>query len=128
MVLDLVLNSVWKFPAVIVLVLLHGPTTCTLTKSMKKKLGGNHEKMFACSFEQILEAALHKTATVWLFTTHLTNHLGETSQRSMNEFISNVFLWTPIHGHSSVGQLVKTYIHQLCVDTGWRLLMDKRDK
>ena len=25
------------------------------------------------------------------------------------------------HGHTSVGQPTKTYIHQLCADTGYRL-------
>ena len=42
--------------------------------------------------------------------------------RSTDKFISNVLLqWTPIHGHTGVGWPAKTYIHQLCVDTGCRL-------
>ena len=31
--------------------------------------------------------------------------------------ISNILLWTPTHGHISVGLPAKTYIHHLCVDT-----------
>ena len=33
----------------------------------------------------------------------------------------DIFLWTPTHGHTSVGQPVKTYLNQLCVDTGCSL-------
>ena len=29
-----------------------------------------------------------------------------------------LLLWTPTHGHINVGQAAKTYIHQLCMDTG----------
>ena len=35
------------------------------------------------------------------------------------KLISNIFPWTPTHGHSRVGQLVKTYINQLCANTGY---------
>ena len=30
----------------------------------------------------------------------------------------NVLLWTPKHGHASIGRPHKTYLHQLCEDTG----------
>ena len=36
----------------------------------------------------------------------------------VNKHISNVILWTPSHGHTSVGRWAKTYTHQLCVDPG----------
>ena len=32
-------------------------------------------------------------------------------QRCKDVLISDILLWTPIHGHTSVGRLVKTYIH-----------------
>ena len=38
---------------------------------------------------------------------------------SKDELMSNIFLWTPTHGHTSVGRSAKTYIHQNC--TEWRL-------
>ena len=30
-------------------------------------------------------------------------------------------LWTPTHVHANVGQPAKTYIYQLCADTGYSL-------
>ena len=34
------------------------------------------------------------------------------------KLINDILLWTPTHGHTSVGHLAKTYIRQLCMDTG----------
>ena len=34
---------------------------------------------------------------------------------------SDYLQWTPTHGHTSVDQLAKTYIHKLCADTGCHL-------
>ena len=50
----------------------------------------------------------------------------------MVELISGILLWTPMHGHTSVGELAKTDIHQLCADTGYSLenlqgVMNDRD-
>ena len=33
-------------------------------------------------------------------------------------YISDVLLWTPTHGCASVGRPARTYIQQLCEDTG----------
>ena len=41
--------------------------------------------------------------------------------RSKDKLISDVLLWTPLHGHASVDQLTRTYIQQLCTDTGCSL-------
>ena len=38
-----------------------------------------------------------------------------------DEIINNVHLRTPTYGHTSVDQQAKTYVHQLCVDTGYCL-------
>ena len=38
--------------------------------------------------------------------------------RSKDELISDVLLWTPTHGCARVGRPVRTYIQQLCEDTG----------
>ena len=46
-----------------------------------------------------------------------TRHAGH-SWRSKDEFISDVLLWTSTHGCASVGQLARTYLNQLCADTG----------
>ena len=38
--------------------------------------------------------------------------------RSSNGLISDVFLWTPTYGQAKVGRPARTYIEQLCEDTG----------
>ena len=38
--------------------------------------------------------------------------------RSRDELISDVLLWTPTHGWAKAGRLARTYIQQLCEDTG----------
>ena len=53
--------------------------------------------------------------------------------RSKEELISDVFLWIPLHGRASVGWPTRTYLQQLCTDTGYSLedlqeAMDDRDK
>ena len=46
-----------------------------------------------------------------------TNHAGH-CWRSRDEFISDVLLWTPTHGRAKAGRPARTYIQQLCEDTG----------
>ena len=41
--------------------------------------------------------------------------------RSKYELINDILLWTTTNGHTSVNQLVKTNIYQLCVNIGCRL-------
>ena len=38
--------------------------------------------------------------------------------RSKDELISDVLLWTPAYGQAKAGQPARTYIQQLCEDTG----------
>ena len=59
----------------------------------------------ACYFKPILKTAPYKIAIGSLFMFHFASHL-----------ISDVLLWTPTYGHTSVGQPTKTYIHQFCAD------------
>ena len=72
----------------------------------------------------ILEASPEKTAALRPPTSDLTHHpskkVGPCWGRK-NELISDVLLWNLTHGHTSVNQLAKTYIHRLCADTGCRL-------
>ena len=51
------------FQAVAMSMLLYGYTTWTSMKHLEKKLDGNYSRMLHSYFEQILEAASHKTAT-----------------------------------------------------------------
>ena len=46
-----------------------------------------------------------------------TRHAGH-CWRSRDELISDVLLWTPTHGRAKVGRPARTYIQQLCEDTG----------
>ena len=75
-------------------------------------------------FEQILEAAPYQTITVWPLTSYITSHpnkMSKTSWRSKNELIINSLQWTHTHGHIRIVQRAETYIHQLCINSGWCL-------
>ena len=77
-----------------------------------------------CCFKKILEAAPCKTAVAQPIISHLISHpskMSKTCWKSKDEFISNIFLWTSTHGHTSVGWHAKIYIHQLCADIGCSL-------
>ena len=76
------------------------------------------------SFEQVMEAAHHKAAAVRPSTAHhktmkvrRTRH-AEHCWRSRDELISDVLLLTPLHGRATAGWPARTYILQLCADTG----------
>ena len=46
-----------------------------------------------------------------------TRHAG-TCWRSRDELIRDVLLWIPTHGRAKAGRPARTYIQQLCEDTG----------
>ena len=46
-----------------------------------------------------------------------TRHAGHCC-RSRDQLISDVLLWTPTYGRTKVGRPARTYIQQLCEDTG----------
>ena len=46
-----------------------------------------------------------------------TRHAGH-CWRSRDKLISDVLLWTPAHGRAKAGRPARTYIQQLCEDTG----------
>ena len=46
-----------------------------------------------------------------------TRHAGH-CWRSRDKLIRDVLLWTPTHGHARAGRPARTYIQQLCEDTG----------
>ena len=46
-----------------------------------------------------------------------TRHAGH-CWRSRDELISDVLLWTPTSGRAKAGRPARTYIQQLCEDTG----------
>ena len=105
------------FQAIAMTVLLYGCTTWTLMKCLKNKLDGNYIR--------ILHAVLNKSWKKHLIKQQLDGHLPPISQTiyvrwtrhaghcwgSKDEIISNILLWTPTYGHTSIGWPAKTYIH-----------------
>ena len=112
------------FQAAVVSILLYGCTTWTLTKRLKKKLDGNYTRM--------LRAILNKswrqhptrhqlyghlppiTKTIQVRRTRYAGHCW----RSKDELVSDVLLWTPAYSQAKAGRPARTYIQQLCEDTG----------
>ena len=112
------------FQSAVVSILLYGCTTWTLTKRLKKKLDGNYTRMLGA----ILNKSWRQHPTRHQLYEHLppimktiqvrrTRHAGH-CWRSKNELISDVLLWTPAYGQAKTGRPARTYIQQLCEDTG----------
>ena len=105
-------------------ILLYGCTTWTLTKKMEKKLDGNHTRM--------LWEILNKTWRQHPTKQHLYGQLPRTTKTirirrtrhaghcwsSRDKLLSDVLSWTPSHGSAKAGRPARTYIQQLCADTG----------
>ena len=112
------------FQAAVVSILLYGCTTWTLTKQLEKKLDGNYTRMLRA----VLNKSWRQHPTRHQLYGHLppitktiqvrrTRHVGH-CWRSKDELISDVFLWTPTYGCAKAGRPARTYIQQLCEDTG----------
>ena len=129
------LSIIWKsdltdemkrsfFQAAVVSILLYGCTTWTLTKRLEKKLDGNYTRM--------LRAILNKSRRQHPTRRQLYGHLPPITKtiqvrrarhaghcwRSMDELVSDVLLWTPTYGQAKAVRPARTYIQQLCEDTG----------
>ena len=112
------------FQAVVVSILLYGCTTWTLTKRLEKKQGGNYTRMLRA----ILNKSWQQHPTRHQLYSHLppimktiqarrTRHAGH-CWRSKDKLVSDLLLWTPAYGQSKAGRPARTYIQQLCDDTG----------
>ena len=112
------------FQAAVVSILLYGCTTWTLRKRLEKKLDGNYTRMLRA----ILNKSWRQHPTRHQLYGHLppitttiqvrrTRHAGH-CWKSRDELISDVLLWTPIYGRAKAGRPARTYIQQLCEDTG----------
>ena len=112
------------FQAAVTSILLYECTTWTLTKRHEKKLDGNYTRMLRA----ILNKSWRQHPTRHQLYGHLppivktiqvrpTRHARH-SWRSRDELISDVLLWIPTHGRSKAGRPARTYIQQLCEDTG----------
>ena len=128
------LSIIWKsnqtdkmkrgfFQAAVESILLYGCTTWTLSKRLEK-LDGNYTRM--------LRAILNKSWQQHPTRHQLYGHLPSITKtiqprrtkyaghcwRSKDEIVSDVLLWTPAYGQSKAGRPARTYIQQLCDDTG----------
>ena len=112
------------FQAAVASILLYRCTTSTLTKRLEKKLDGNYRRMLWA----ILNKSWRQHPTRHQLYGHLplfrktiqvrrTRHAGH-CWRSRDELIRDVLLWTPTHGRAKAGRPARTYIQQLCEDTG----------
>ena len=129
------LSIIWKsdltdkmkrsfFQAAVVSILLYGCTTWTLTKRLEKKLDGNYTRMLRAilnkswrqhpSRHKLYGHLLPITKTI---QTRRTRHAG-LCLRSRDELISDVLLCTPTYDREKAGRPARTYIQQLCEDTG----------
>ena len=112
------------FQAAVTSILLYGCTTWTQTKRLEKKLDGNYTRMLRA----ILNKSWRQHPTRHQLYGHLppitktiqvrrTRHAGH-CWRSRGELIRDVLLWTPTHDRAKAGRPARTYIQQLCEDTG----------
>ena len=76
------------------------------------------------NLEQVLAATPHKKQLYGHLSTitktiqiRRTKHAGHCC-RSRDELIRDVLLWTPTHGRAKAGRPARTYLQQLCKDTG----------
>ena len=119
------LSIIWKsdltdkmkrrfFQAAVVTIRLHGCTTWTLTKRLKKKLDGNYARML----KAIMNKSGRQHPTSHRLYGHLlpitkTIHAGHCS-RIKDDLISDVLLWAPTNFQAKAGWPARTYIQQLC--------------
>ena len=105
-------------------ILLYGYTTWTLTKRLEKKLDGNYTRMLRAILNKFWRQHSTKhqlyghlptsNKTIQVTQTRYAGHCW----RSRDEIISDVLLWTPTGGRAKEGWPARTYIQQLCEDTG----------
>ena len=127
------------FQAVVVSILLYGCTIWTLSKRIEKKLNGNCTRTPRAilnkswkqhpSKQQLYGHLLPIFKTIQIWRTRQAGHCW----RSKDELIIDVLLWTPSHGRAIVGRPTRTYLQQLCTDTGCNLedlpdVMDDRNE
>ena len=81
-------------------------------------------KNAASNIEQVLAATPHKAPTIRppvsitkTIQVRRTRHAGH-CWRSRDELISDILIWTPTYGRAKAGRPARTYIQQLCEDTG----------
>ena len=99
-------------------------TTWTLNKWLEKKVDGNYTRMLRAILNKFWRQhpARHQlyghlppiTKTIQVRRTRHAGHCW----RSKDELISDVLQWNLTYGRSKARRLARTYIQQLCEDTG----------
>ena len=110
------------FQAAVVSILLYGCTTWTLTKWLEKKLDGNYTRMLRAILNKSwrqhpIKHQLygHLPPITKTIKTRRTRHAGQ-CWRSRDVLIRSRD--DPIYGRAKAGRPARTYIQQLCEDTG----------
>ena len=129
------LSVIWKldqtdkmkrsfFQAAIVSILLYGCTTWTLTIWLEKKLDGNYRRRLWAILNKSWrqhptkrQLYGHLLPTMKTIQVRRRRHAGH-CRRSRDKLRSDVLIWTPSHGRAKARRPARTYIQQLCVDTG----------
>ena len=129
------LSIIWKpdltdkmkrsfFQAAVASILLYRCTTWTLTKRLENKLDGNYTRMLRAILKKSWrqhptrhQLYCHLPPITKNIQVRLTRHARH-CWRSRDELISDVLLWTPTYGRAKAGRPARTYIQQLCEDTG----------
>ena len=129
------LSIIWKsnltdkmkrssFQAAVVSILLYGCTTWTLAKRWEKKLDGNYTRMLRAIWNKSWQQHPtrrqlygHLPPITKTIKAERTRHAGH-CWRSRDEIVSDVLLWTPAYGQSKAVRPARTFIQQLCDDTG----------
>ena len=112
------------FQAAVVSILQYGCTTWTLTKRMEKKLDSNYTRMLRAILNKLWgqhptkpRQYDHLPSITKTINVKRTRHVGH-CWRSRDELISDVILWIQSYGRTKAGRPARTYIQQLCEDTG----------
>ena len=91
---------------------------------LERKLDGNYTRMLRAVLNKSwrqhptrLQLYGHLPPITKTIQVRRTRHAGH-CWRSKDELISDVLLWTPTYGCAKVGRPARTYIQQLCEDTG----------
>ena len=96
----------------------------TLTKRLERKLDSNYTRMLRAILNKSWRQHPTKhqlygrlppiTKTIKVRRARHAGHCW----KSRDELISDVLLWTPTYGWAKAGRPARTYIQQLCEDTG----------
>ena len=91
---------------------------------MEKKLNGNYTRMLQAILNKSWRQHLtkqqlygHQPPIMKTIKIRQTRHVGH-CWRSKDELINDVFMWTPSHRWAKLGWPARTYIQQLCANTG----------